>query len=160
MRIYSFDRLTGEYTGDTTAMANPAFGEEGQPEFLFPAQTTEVPPPSTALNQVACFVSGAWEVVSDHRGEVGYTVEGVGVQITELGKTIENLNLQRTKPITAQAVRAERNGKLMMSDWTQLSDVPQIIKDRYTAYRQSLRDVPQQTGFPENVQWPAQPEST
>jgi len=158
MRIYSFDSVTGEYTGDTTAVANPAFGEEGQPEFLFPAQTTEVPPPSTTSNQVACFVSGAWEVVSDYRGEVGYTVGGVEVQITELGKTIEGLNLQRTRPITAQAVRSERDVKLMMSDWTQLSDVPQAVKDRYVLYRQALRDVPSQSGFPTEVIWPAKPE--
>jgi hypothetical protein len=158
MRIYSFDRITGEYIGDTVASPNPAFGEEGQPEFLFPAQTTEVPPPSTAPNQIACFISGAWEVVSDHRGEVGYTVDGAAVQITELGKTIEGLNLQRTRPITAQAIRAERDTKLMVSDWTQLSDVPQTVKDRYVSYRQALRDVPSQSGFPTEVTWPTKPE--
>ena len=157
MRIYSFDRITGEYIGDTVASPNPAFGEEGQPEFLFPAQTTEVPPPSTASNQVACFVSGAWEIISDHRGEVGYTADGAWVQITELGKTIEGLNLQRTKPITAQAVRAERDGKLLMSDWTQLADVPQAVKDSYVSYRQALRDVPSQSGFPQSVAWPELP---
>jgi hypothetical protein len=157
MRIYSFDRITGEYIGDTVASPNPAFGEEGQPEFLFPAQTTEVPPPSTASNQVACFVSGAWEIISDHRGEVGYTADGAWVQITELGKTIEGLNLQRTKPITAQAVRAERDGKLLMSDWTQLADVPQAVKDSYVSYRQALRDVPSQSGFPQSVVWPELP---
>ena len=157
MRIYSFDRITGEYIGDTVASPNPAFGEEGQPEFLFPAQTTEAPPPSTAANQVACFISGAWEVVSDHRGEVGYTVDGAAVQITELGKTIEGLDLQRTRPITAQAVRIERNGKLLMSDWTQLADVSQAVKDSYVSYRQALRDVPSQSGFPQNVVWPDAP---
>jgi hypothetical protein len=158
MRIYSFDKFTGEYTGDTTAVANPAFGEEGQPEFLFPAQTTLTPPPNTAANQTACFVSGNWEVLPDHRGEIGYTLDGAEVQITELGKTIEGLNLQRTRPITAQAIRAERDTKLMVSDWTQLSDVPQAVKDKYTTYRQALRDVPSQAGFPSNVTWPTKPE--
>jgi hypothetical protein len=88
---------------------------------------------------------------------VGYTADGAWVQITELGKTIEGLNLQRTKPITAQAVRAERDGKLLMSDWTQLADVPQAVKDSYVSYRQALRDVPSQSGFPQSVVWPELP---
>lgn len=157
MRIYSFDKLTGEYVGDTVAVQNPGFGEEGQSEFLFPAQTTEIPPPSTTANQTACFASDKWEVVSDYRGSVGYTVDGGEVQINELGKTIESLNLLRTKPITAQAIRAERDGKLMMSDWTQLSDVPQAVKDKYTNYRQALRDIPFQPGFPWVITWPEAP---
>ena len=158
MRIYSFDKITGEYIGDTTAVANPAFGEEGQPEFLFPAQTTLTPPPSTAANQTACFVSGKWEVLPDYRGEIGYTVDGAEVQITKLGETIESLNLQKIKPITAETVRAERDGKLMTSDWTQLPDVPQTIRDKYTTYRQALRDIPLQTGFPQEILWPTKPE--
>ena len=156
MRIYSFDRVTGEYTGDTMAVANPAFGEEGQPEFLFPAQTTEVPPPSTTSNQVACFVSGGWEIVADYRGAVGYTVDGAEVQITELGKTMENLNLQRTKPITAQSVRIERKDKLKESDWTQIADST-ADKTAWATYRQALRDITAQAGFPWTIAWPDAP---
>jgi hypothetical protein len=58
----------------------------------------------------------------------------------------------------AAEVRAERNTKLAATDWTQAADVPQSVKDSYASYRQALRDVPQQAGFPENVQWPTQPE--
>ena len=58
----------------------------------------------------------------------------------------------------AVKVREQRNEKLAATDWTQAADVPQAIKDNYASYRQALRDVPQQAGFPENVQWPTQPE--
>ena len=58
----------------------------------------------------------------------------------------------------AAEVRAQRNAKLAATDWTQAADVPQAVKDSYASYRQALRDVPQQAGFPENVQWPTQPE--
>lgn len=54
--------------------------------------------------------------------------------------------------------RAQRDRLLAATDWTQLSDVPQAIKDKYAAYRQALRDVPQQPGFPNNIQWPVKPE--
>ena len=51
-------------------------------------------------------------------------------------------------------MRVIRNSLLVTSDWTQLPDVPQKIKDSWAVYRQALRDVPQQTGFPKNITWP------
>lgn len=58
----------------------------------------------------------------------------------------------------AKAVRAERNAKIAASDWTQGKDIPDNISSVWAAYRQALRDVPQQAGFPWDVQWPTQPE--
>jgi hypothetical protein len=58
----------------------------------------------------------------------------------------------------AESIRAERNAKLVESDWTQASDIPQATKDKWATYRQALRDIPQQEGFPWEVQWPNQPE--
>lgn len=57
----------------------------------------------------------------------------------------------------ATGVRAERNGRLSRCDWTQLSDSPGATRAAYVQYRQTLRDVPQQAGFPWNVTWPAEP---
>jgi hypothetical protein len=56
----------------------------------------------------------------------------------------------------AVKVREQRNEKLVATDWTQAADVPQSIKDNYASYRQALRDVPQQSGFPNQVVWPTQ----
>jgi len=58
----------------------------------------------------------------------------------------------------AAEVRTERNAKLAATDWTQGADTPQVIKDKYAPYRQTLRDVPAQSGFPDTVVWPTQPE--
>lgn len=58
----------------------------------------------------------------------------------------------------AEEARRDRNRLLAETDWSQTADVPQAIKDKYAAYRQALRDVPQQSGFPDNIQWPTQPE--
>ena len=57
----------------------------------------------------------------------------------------------------AAEVRAERNAKLAATDWTQGADTPQATKDKYAPYRQALRDVPAQSGFPNIVVWPVQP---
>lgn len=58
----------------------------------------------------------------------------------------------------AASARAFRDQLLAQTDWTQAADVPQATKDKWAPYRQALRDVPQQPGFPENIQWPAKPE--
>lgn len=59
--------------------------------------------------------------------------------------------------VIAAQVRAERNRLLAASDWTQLPDVPDAIRAVWAAYRQALRDIPQQEGFPHNVAWPVKP---
>lgn len=56
----------------------------------------------------------------------------------------------------AAAVRAERNAKLTVCDWTQLADAP-VDDLAWAIYRQALRDVPRQDGFPLNVVWPEPP---
>ena len=58
----------------------------------------------------------------------------------------------------AKAVRADRNAKLAASDWTQGKDIPDNISSAWATYRQALRDVPAQAGFPWTVEWPTQPE--
>ena len=59
--------------------------------------------------------------------------------------------------IFAESARSYRAELLAETDWTQLADVPQATKDVWIAYRQALRDVPQQAGFPTNVVWPTKP---
>ena len=53
-------------------------------------------------------------------------------------------------------IRNERNALLTRFDWTQLADAP-VDKAAWAAYRQKLRDVPAQTGFPWEVTWPDAP---
>lgn len=56
----------------------------------------------------------------------------------------------------AEEVRAKRDSLLAESDWTQVADAP-VDKAAWATYRQSLRDIPQQAGFPTNVVWPVEP---
>ncbi|QOT75045.1 tail fiber assembly protein [Cupriavidus basilensis] len=57
----------------------------------------------------------------------------------------------------AVTARARRDGLLRDSDWTQLPDVPAATKEKFVAYRQALRDAPEQTGFPQSIEWPPAP---
>jgi hypothetical protein len=56
----------------------------------------------------------------------------------------------------AAEVRAERNAKLVESDWTQVADSP-VDKELWATYRQSLRDITSQSGFPWEIIWPQTP---
>jgi hypothetical protein len=56
----------------------------------------------------------------------------------------------------AASVRAERNQRLAASDWTQVADAP-VDKAAWAVYRQELRDITKQPGFPSNVTWPTPP---
>ena len=56
----------------------------------------------------------------------------------------------------AAAIRTQRDAKLTSSDWTQVEDAP-VDKTAWATYRQELRDVPTQTGFPWEVTWPTTP---
>jgi len=53
--------------------------------------------------------------------------------------------------------REQRNRLLAGCDWTQLADYAGADKADWTAYRQALRDITNQTGFPETVDWPTVP---
>ena len=55
----------------------------------------------------------------------------------------------------ATKVRAARNDLLQKTDWCALSDV--TMSAEMSAYRQALRDLPAQEGFPYTVTWPTKP---
>ena len=55
----------------------------------------------------------------------------------------------------AEEAREKRNAMLSSSDWMAVTDRTMVRPE--AAYRQSLRDVPQQAGFPDNVIWPTPP---
>jgi hypothetical protein len=56
----------------------------------------------------------------------------------------------------AKSVRASRNEKLKDCDWTQVADAP-VDKAIWATYRQALRDVTAQSGFPWAIDWPTNP---
>jgi hypothetical protein len=55
----------------------------------------------------------------------------------------------------ADSVRQERNERLQATDWYGMSDV--TMPPAVAEYRQALRDIPSQEGFPYVVMWPTKP---
>lgn len=57
-------------------------------------------------------------------------------------------------------MRRARDARLARSDWTQMSDARLSDDQRESCrtYRQALRDVPEQPGFPYEIEWPVMPD--
>lgn len=94
-----------------------------------------------------------------------YTMDGIprykwdGSAAVE--RTEEELEEDRLPIITAEA-RAQRDKLLADCDWTQTLDAPidTDTKEAYRVYRQALRDIPEQEGFPREIVWPELPSKT
>lgn len=70
--------------------------------------------------------------------------------------TIETIAPAQSNEQQAKSVRLLRTELLNNSDWTQISD-SSADKAAWTTYRQALRDVTTQSGFPWTIVWPTQP---
>jgi lambda repressor-like predicted transcriptional regulator len=62
-----------------------------------------------------------------------------------------------TSEMKAEQLRNQRNSLLAACDWTQVADSP-VDKTVWAAYRQSLRDITDQLGWPEQIIWPQRPQ--
>lgn len=108
---------------------------------------------------------GMQKVAQVQRPEENYTnnvvettpqnINGVWTQVWSVTSASDDELAERTQRQEDQ-VRAERNSKLSASDWTQVADAP-VDKTVWATYRQELRDLTTQAGFPWNVTWPAEP---
>jgi hypothetical protein len=89
-------------------------------------------------------------------GDPIFTISGAIVERSYpvVDKTDEEIQAESLSK--AEEVRTERNQKLTGSDWTQLADAP-VDKTAWATYRQALRGIPIQSGFPYSVVWPDVP---
>lgn len=93
--------------------------------------------------------SRSWNIVSIFNA---YTDNnGVTHTIEELKEKYE----QKKMTNKISELRQKRNLLLAETDWTALSDVSMTAE--MAVYRQALRDITEQAGFPNTVNWPTKP---
>lgn len=65
-----------------------------------------------------------------------------------------------TDAMLSDQAYSKRNSLLFQSDWTQLADnqLTQTEVNLWREYRQQLRDITSQSGFPTEITWPVAPE--
>jgi hypothetical protein len=109
---------------------------------------------------------GLFETIYESRPEINYTKNAVlgDLPVLKNGQwtvewTVEDASILEIEERTQQQkdkARQQRNQALTSSDWTQLSDAP-VNSVAWSVYRQELRDVTAQAGFPWEVVWPEAP---
>ena len=119
--------LNGVFVGTTVADQDPL----DNTNWLIPAGCVRTAPPFTKIGQQAKWNGVAW------------ILEDIPVE----QPVADRLDV---------AVRAKRDSLLAASDWTQVVDSP-VSQSSWRTYRQALRDVPAQAGFPSNITWPNEP---
>lgn len=94
------------------------------------------------------------DVTDPVTGEVDQTQVGKPIYGNKwlIGYTLENKPLDQAQ----DAVRNKRNHLLSDTDWMALSD--NTMTPEWASYRQALRDITDQEGFPFSVEWPTKPE--
>lgn len=90
---------------------------------------------------------------------VKYALEDEAIMNTKAANESEVLALIETPTETAESIRIKRRPLLRQSDWTQGPDAPLTAEQKaaWATYRQALRDITTQSGFPLNVIWPTEP---
>tara|TARA_B100000212_G_C27250236_1_gene479896 strand:+ start:532 stop:828 length:297 start_codon:yes stop_codon:yes gene_type:complete len=80
---------------------------------------------------------------------------GTATDITD--ETERYNHFEREEAAAKNALRKVRNIKLAETDWTQNPDVPEVTRNKWLAYRQELRDIPQNYYNFGDVVWPTKP---
>ena len=114
---------------------------------------------TVAVTQFAPDVNDGQELLTWPEGvdPIGSFYEPVKDPETGIISLVENT--QKKTAAAWTALRTERNARLAACDWTALSDahLSQDKKDAWFAYRQSLRDLPENATDPTQVTWPVSP---
>jgi hypothetical protein len=109
-------------------------------------------------------ITGMAQLTSEEVADLGWAgLDGKGLLLEaaalDAGVSIESI--AAAKEIGAidcgNQARNKRDLLLSQSDWTQVADAP-VDKIAWATYRQELRDISAQTGFPWTIVWPTQPE--
>ena len=103
-------------------------------------------------------------VFVDGNYDINYYLDGeVVVKQPEQPSTLHMFDFQtKTWIFSSSAIKGKRASLLEQSDWTDtLSSKTRLGDNLYSqwqTYRQALRDIPQQSGYPQNVVWPTPPQ--
>ena len=129
----------------------PGYSPEEEPE----AEEPVIQEPVVVEPQPEPFV--LWRTTAEQW--LRYYVNGDTLCFTNIPVPAEP-DPEEVKEQLAQQVRSERDARIAETDWTQVLDAPITAecRDSFRVYRQALRDVPQQAGFPFEVIWPEMPE--
>ena len=134
-------------------------------EFLGidPVLAAPAPAPSgeykvVSRNGVTQDANGNWVQAYVERDMFADYVDEDGVTVTKASQ--EEAYTARKDAEAATAARATRDGLIASCDWMAIKafEGGTGVATEWATYRQALRDVSAQAGFPNDITWPTQPE--
>ncbi len=134
-------------------------------EFLGidPVLAAPAPAPSgeykvVSRNGVTQDANGNWVEAWVERDMFSDYTDEEGVTVTKAEQ--EQAYTARRNEEAATAVRAERDKLLASCDWMAIKafEAGSAVSAEWATYRQALRDVTDQAGFPNDITWPEKPE--
>lgn len=85
MKCYEFDRISPHlYLGEIDAAKDPFEDDVWRAPAFAVFDAPPDPQPGHAVIRVG-FEDGAWQLVEDHRGEIGYLADGMPIHIIQVG---------------------------------------------------------------------------
>jgi len=123
MKVFNFNKETGEYIGEEEAEKNPL--EPGK--YLIPAAATTEPPPKAGTKEAVRFNGQGWEKTPDLRGTVYFEADGTEKKIDRLGDTLPEGALTKKPAPTAEQVaqqeKAEAEIYLRSTEWHVIREI-------------------------------------
>jgi hypothetical protein len=135
--IYHFHPNSGLLLGSTIATYDTF-----EPDLKnIPAHATDIKPPEPKEGCSIFFIKGKWNHVE---------VIPEKVEVPE-----------KDEPDPETVALAKRYHLLKSTDWTQVADNPMsdAMKSAFREYRQALRDITKQKGYPKKIKWPEAPKT-
>ena len=179
MKFYLYDEKTKQFIKEQEGFLDPLETKaQGKNVYIVPPFSTTEKPNLTSLkdNEILVFKGDKWTVEQEFY--VGKIVdcqgERVSKYVTDNDLTFEKCDdgfkiVEKPLPqektdaeydtVLAASARQKRNRLIAATDYLVMPDYP-IEPDRLAkvkTYRQALRDVPEQSGFPRTITWPEKP---
>ena len=129
------------------------------PNVSFPSNLSDTTLADWNVFPVADRSAPSFDLATESCNQVNPTLENGEWVTTWQVTTAGSDEIAQRLADQSEIVRDDRNQRLAASDWTQFADSPLADADKtaWATYRQQLRDVTAQAGFPWNVTWPSIP---
>ena len=128
------------------------------PVLAAPAPTPSGEYKSVGRNGVVQDANGNWVQAYVERDMFADYVDEEGVTVTKASQ--EEAYTATKDTAAALAARNTRDGLIASCDWMAIKafEAGTTVGTEWATYRQALRDVSAQAGFPNDITWPTQPE--
>lgn len=142
-KIYSFDKVTKEYLGETIAPLDPVLTKKnGKPTYACTITSTFQKPPKVKKNEIQLYdsVNDKWVIKKDFRGKEYYTEDGKKIIISNIDENIPD-NAILDAPIENLIEPVYKDGKWKEKGLVYKGQIIKTKNDVNSITRSSIRNI-------------------